>query len=147
MKKNIQIKGMHCAGCVQSAEKAISKVDGVTSVSVQLTTDSAVVESENDHFPMDGVRKAVEQAGYEVAESPAASVTFDVDGMSCTGCSSAVEKALSRHEGVRKANVNLTAGKAFVDFDAEAVSPDELADAIRNAGYEVRAQKKSPQIS
>lgn len=143
MKKQIQIKGMHCAGCVQSVEKALNSVEGVKSASVQLTTESALIESEYDHFPMEKVREAVEKVGYEVEESPGESVTFDVGGMSCTGCSSAVEKSLSRQKGVISANVNLAAEKAFVDFEPGEITTEELAQAIRSAGYEVRGEKKS----
>ncbi|MGM0587064.1 MAG: heavy metal translocating P-type ATPase [Bacteroidota bacterium] len=64
-------------------------------------------------------------------------LTLPVDGMHCAGCSSAVEKALNDLDGVERANVNLTTGKAFIAFDSDLVEPAQLIQAIEDAGYEV----------
>jgi len=147
MKKRIQINGMHCAGCVNSVEKALSKVDKVKSASVQLTTESAEIEVEDEDFPFEEVRVAVENAGYEVEEPKSDSVTFQIGGMHCTGCSSAVEKAIKKQDGVVNANVNLAAEKAFVDFDSSHISTDQIKESIENAGYEVIDEQKKKPIS
>lgn len=142
MKKRITIDGMHCAGCVNSVEKAIRKVDGVQNVSVQLTTESAYVDYEGD-FPGDEIKNAVQGAGFELAEEPAESeITFDIEGMHCAGCSAAVEKAASKAEGVTDARVNLATNKAFIRFQPDRISPDEIAKRIDDAGYTVVRQKK-----
>jgi Cu+-exporting ATPase len=39
----LQITGMHCAGCVNSVEKALSNVEGVQSVNVSLSVEKAYV--------------------------------------------------------------------------------------------------------
>lgn len=142
MKKQITINGMHCAGCVNSVEKAIERVEGVKSVSVQLTTEKASIEFEGE-FPAEAVKDAIENAGYNI-EEPAAEndLTFDIDGMHCTGCSAAVEKAVSGLEGVTDVNVNLAAGKAYIRFNPQIIQPDTIADRIENAGYTVVFQKK-----
>ncbi|PWN07360.1 heavy-metal-associated domain-containing protein [Rhodohalobacter mucosus] len=142
MKKRITIDGMHCAGCVNSVEKAIRKVDGVQNVSVQLTTESASIEYEGV-FPAEKVKKAVENAGYELAEDPAVKeVAFDIEGMHCAGCSAAVEKAALKTEGVTDANVNLATNRAFISFDPGRTDADEIAKRIDDAGYSVVRQKK-----
>lgn len=66
MKKTYNIYGMHCSGCVNSAEKALKKVPGVQSASVQLTTEKAVVEFEDGIIPFETLQKAVDEAGYEL---------------------------------------------------------------------------------
>lgn len=58
-----------------------------------------------------------------------------VGGMSCASCSSAVEKALLKVQGVHTATVNLATEKAQVDFDAPA-TPQAIAQSVINAGYE-----------
>lgn len=55
------VTGMSCAACSARVEKAVSKVDGVTSCSVSLLTNSMGVEGSAS--PQD-VIKAVEDAGY-----------------------------------------------------------------------------------
>jgi P-type Cu+ transporter len=146
-KFRILINGMHCAGCTNSVEKAILDVPGVTDVSVQLTTESAEVRFNGNEPPMKEIREAVKRAGYEVEEKRGESVTIDIGGMHCTGCSSAVEKAIHRGEGILNASVNLTAEKAFVEFDAAVTGVDEITGRIEDAGYEVIRQKKKPIIN
>ncbi len=60
-----QVTGMSCAACSSRVEKAVSKVPGVSSVSVSLLTNSMGVEGT---APADLIVKAVEDAGYH-AES------------------------------------------------------------------------------
>ena len=147
MKKRVQINGMHCAGCTNAVEKVLSRLDEVKSVNVQLTTESAEIEVEGDEFPYDKVREAIENAGYEMEEEKGESVTLEIGGMHCTGCSSAVEKALNKNEGVIQANVNLAAEKAYVDYNPSQISLDAIRESIENAGYEVIDQQKKKQIS
>ena len=42
--RKFQVTGMSCAACSARVEKAVSKVDGVTSCSVSLLTNSMGVE-------------------------------------------------------------------------------------------------------
>ncbi len=59
------IDGMTCASCVRRVEKSISKIDGVVSANVNLATEEASVEI-GDGAAFDKIRKAVEDAGYQV---------------------------------------------------------------------------------
>ena len=63
--KQYTVTGMTCAACSARVEKAVSKVDGVTSCSVSLLTNSMGVEGTADSA---SIIKAVEEAGYGVAE-------------------------------------------------------------------------------
>jgi P-type Cu+ transporter len=62
------------------------------------------------------------------------SVTLEIEGMSCAGCVSRVERKLNRLEGV-DASVNLATESARVRYDAERVRLEELLDAVEAAGY------------
>lgn len=59
--KQYNVTGMSCASCVARVEKAVNKVDGVTSCSVNLLTNSMSVDG--DVMSSD-VISAVEKAGY-----------------------------------------------------------------------------------
>ena len=59
--KQYTVTGMSCAACSARVEKAVSKVDGVTSCSVSLLTNSMGVEGSATDAQ---IVKAVEQAGY-----------------------------------------------------------------------------------
>jgi copper chaperone CopZ len=58
-----------------------------------------------------------------------------VDGMTCSHCVSAVEKALRNQPGVRNATVHLEGGAAEVEYDEGAVAPEQLIAAVEEEGY------------
>lgn len=64
--------------------------------------------------------------------------TIPVRGMSCSHCVKRVKDALESVDGVRAAEVDLDTEQAVVTYDG-AVSRDQLADAVADAGYEVPA--------
>ena len=52
MKHTYQIHGMTCDGCRSHVEQALSKVDGVSSVSVNLQKTEAEIEMKS-HIPVE----------------------------------------------------------------------------------------------
>ena len=70
-------------------------------------------------------------------------INIDVVGMTCAACSTRVERALSKQEGVVSAVVNLLANKATVEFDPEKLSADNIIKIIEKSGYEVPLVKKT----
>jgi Cu+-exporting ATPase len=64
---------------------------------------------------------------------------FEVEGMHCAGCSSAVERSLNELDGV-EASVSLPAESATIRFDPERMAFADLADAVLVAGYRLRSQ-------
>lgn len=69
------------------------------------------------------------------APSALASVTFQVDGMSCEHCVKTVTKALQDVPGVAQAQVQLKPGQATVRYDAAKADRAALASAVRQAGF------------
>lgn len=65
------------------------------------------------------------------------SVVIPVEGMHCASCVHTVETALSHLEGVRRATVNLGAEKAFVDYDPDRVTLQQMEQVITGVGYGV----------
>lgn len=62
MGKTFKVKGMNCNHCKANVEKAIGSVAGVTSVTVDLPSETAVVEGT---FDSNALINAVESAGYQ----------------------------------------------------------------------------------
>lgn len=62
-------------------------------------------------------------------------VTLDVPGMTCAACPITVKKAITRVEGVSKAEVNYERREAVVTFDDAQTSVQKLTQATENAGY------------
>ncbi len=64
----LDINGMTCASCVRRVERALSKVEGVETASVNFAAETARVTFAGD-IPVEQLVSAVEKAGYEASES------------------------------------------------------------------------------
>ena len=60
---------------------------------------------------------------------------FDITGMTCSSCSTRVEKAVDGLEGVETAAVNLLTNSMTVEYDPAAVDAQGIVDAVEKAGY------------
>jgi Cu+-exporting ATPase len=67
-KAEIPVKGMTCTACVARVERAIHKLPGVLSTSVNLATEKAFVEYLPDTVSLARIRQAIREAGYEPLE-------------------------------------------------------------------------------
>ena len=64
----IPIGGMTCAACAQRVEKAVKKLEGVTSTSVNFATENATVVYDPEKTRLSSIRQAIEKTGYQVME-------------------------------------------------------------------------------
>lgn len=64
---------------------------------------------------------------------------YDVQGMTCSACSAAVEREVSKLQGVTRVSVNLLANNMQVDFDEEVLTPELIEKAVSDAGYSASA--------
>ncbi|MBR8041183.1 copper-translocating P-type ATPase [Burkholderia cenocepacia] len=69
-----------------------------------------------------------------LASAALQTIELSVDGMHCGGCTGRVQRALAAVPGVVDAAVDLDAHTATVTAQ-ETVEPDQLVDAVREAGY------------
>ena len=73
---------------------------------------------------------------------------FTVTGMSCSACSSHVEKCVSKTEGVHNVSVNLLAGSMEVSYDETVLKDSDIVKTVKKAGYgaKLQEQKKSSAV-
>ncbi len=60
---------------------------------------------------------------------------FNIEGMSCAACSAAVERAVSKIDGVESARVNLLAKLLTAEFDETKTNSDSIIHAVTRAGF------------
>lgn len=60
---------------------------------------------------------------------------FAITGMSCSACSSHVEKSVNKLTGIKSASVNLLTNSMMADFDEKVTSVDKIIAAVEDAGY------------
>jgi Cu+-exporting ATPase len=74
-----------------------------------------------------------------------ASCILSLGGLVCGTCVKAVQTALRDQPGVSHARTSLTLLRAYVTYDPSCVSPAQLIDAVRDAGYHAEAISSSGQ--
>ena len=60
---------------------------------------------------------------------------IDITGMSCSACSSRIEKVVNRMQGVKQMSVNLLKNNAHVTFDESVVDEKEIIARIEKLGF------------
>jgi Cu+-exporting ATPase len=60
---------------------------------------------------------------------------FNVVGMTCSACSTSVEKAVGHMDGVSSVNVNLLSNNMTVEYDESLLEPGAIVSTVVDAGY------------
>ncbi|MDK2826666.1 MAG: P-type Cu+ transporter, partial [Methanolobus sp.] len=127
-----KVSGMQCSACSQNVERTLKKLDGVVSASVNLPMERASVSYDPALVSLEDMEKAIDGIGYHAVRDK---VVLEVGGMKCASCSQNVEKILKRLKGVSTVNVNITTGRAQIEYNSSLVSVDEMRKAIEGIGY------------
>ena len=62
-------------------------------------------------------------------------IVLKIGGMTCSACSSGLEKYLNKQDGIIRASVNLVMANATIEYDEEKVSLDDLDRFVSEAGF------------
>jgi copper chaperone CopZ len=73
-----------------------------------------------------------------VAPENMGAISFDVEGMTCTGCEAAVERSVKSLEGIIEVKASHETGKTTVRYDTSRIGEGELKAGIESAGYGVK---------
>lgn len=131
-KLSLPVEGMTCASCAGRVERALAKVPGVTSATVNLASERAEVTGT---APPTALAEAIRGAGYAV---PEVERSIGIEGMTCASCAGRVERALAKVPGVLSVHVNLASERAVLRLLA-GVDDATLAAALAKAGYRLAA--------
>ena len=63
-------------------------------------------------------------------------VLLKIDGMTCSACSSGLEKYLNKQDGVINASVNLVMNNASIEYDDKKLKLEDLEKFVSKAGFE-----------
>lgn len=63
-------------------------------------------------------------------------VLLKIDGMTCSACSSGLEKYLNKQDGIKQATVNLIMNNASIEYDETQLQLDDIEKYILKAGFE-----------
>lgn len=132
--KTLKIEGMTCAACAKAVERVTKKLDGVVDSSVNLATEKLNINYDETKVSIEDIQKAVEKAGYKaIIEST--HKTLAIEGMTCTACAKAVERATRKLDGVVDSNVNFATEKLTIVYEPSKVRVSDIKKAIEKSGY------------
>ncbi len=150
MKKEIlSITGMSCAACAKAVERSVSKVEGVSSATVNFAIEKLNVEFDEGKTDLNIIKEAIKKAGYGVRneeEQAIREVLIPIAGMTCAACVRAVERAIGKLDGIQEVNVNIATEKAKVVYDSTKTRLSQIKDAISKAGYKALEIETKDQV-
>ena len=62
---------------------------------------------------------------------------LNINGMTCMGCVTSIEKVLEKIAGVSDSDISLKKKQAKIQYDPERTSINKLKEAIVGAGFEI----------
>lgn len=126
------IDGMSCMGCVNRLEQALSTLDTVEKVSIQLTQKKATIFS---HQPLDvdNIILFIKQLGFHAYQAQC--FKLHIAGLSCAGCIKKVEKHLSQCENISSIFIHPTSHKTTIHGDHQ-LTFSIIQNKINELGYQ-----------
>ncbi|NMA54706.1 MAG: heavy-metal-associated domain-containing protein [Firmicutes bacterium] len=67
-------------------------------------------------------------------------VTLQLTDLACPSCAQTISQVLKRQRGVADATVAFTSSRVKVSYDLEAITLEQLEQAIEKTGYKVQAR-------
>jgi heavy metal translocating P-type ATPase len=61
---------------------------------------------------------------------------FNVTGMTCSACSTRIEKNINKTEGIKEANVNLLSNSMMIEYDDSIINENDIIKVVQDTGYD-----------
>ena len=130
----IPVSGMTCANCAMNIERSVKKLPGIVEANVNFAAETATVAFDIHDVAVPDIVEKIHKAGFKVGASKS---EFPVRGMTCANCAMNIERTLNKKvAGVLSASVNFASERASVEYLPSVTSLDEMANAIKKAGFE-----------
>ena len=142
--KVFRIEGLDCADCAAKIEGAVSRITGITSAQVLISSSKLLVRSD-DNTSSTAIIQAVEQLGYKVAPPEATgAVSLRIEGMDCADEVRVLEKKLRELPGLLSFEIRLASQTIDAIYNPAQISPPYLIRIIAETG--MRAQPAKTKI-
>ena len=136
------IEDIDCPDCALKLEQSISKIPGVTWVSLNYASSNIWFEYESEEVTREHILSAITKAGYRYRETEVSEVstnltlsTFTLEGLDCPECASKLQKKISTGEGVHEVRVNFSTSSLTVAHELSKINRTDLITAVEEAGY------------
>lgn len=128
------VSGMTCANCSMNIERAVKKLPGIISITVNFASEYVHVSFDSEKINLSSIVEKIHHAGYSVITSK---IELPIIGMTCANCAMNIERRLNKLLGIMSATVNFATETVQVSYVEGVVTIQTVAEAIRKAGYDV----------
>ncbi len=148
--KTYHVEGMSCAACAAGVERILNKLDEVDNAQVNLVMNQVTICTDSEQS-LSLYNEKLSKAGFhleELKENDTAhekSADLSIGGMHCAACSAAIERSVSKLEGVSLIEVNLLTNSAHVEYDAKKIKLAEIIQRIEKSGFQAVLKEKAKQ--
>lgn len=136
------IDDIDCPDCAIKLEQSLSKIPGITWVSLNYATAKIWFEYEPEVVSREQILSTIRTAGYRLSEPDIATAataltrsSFALKGLDCPDCAEKLEKKIARLDGVHEARITFTSSKMTVGHEAAKASRAAIIAAVEEAGY------------
>ncbi|HWL84119.1 MAG TPA: heavy metal translocating P-type ATPase [Roseomonas sp.] len=137
-----RVDGMDCASCVAKVEKAVSRLPGVSEISVNLMAERLRATLAPGGTAPETVERQIAALGYTATRLEAAAASpplaWHVEGMDCAACVAKVEAAVKRLPGVSEVAVNLMAERLTLRLEPGRTEATAIQRSLSALGYTAR---------
>ncbi|MFM5819523.1 heavy metal translocating P-type ATPase [Aeromonas sanarellii] len=134
----LPLSGMSCANCANRITTALNKLDGVQAT-VNFALEQAAIDlASPDRLPE--VLESIKAQGYDYGQE---TLTFQIGGMTCAGCSARLNKMLVALPGVISADVNFSLEQARLVLVPGMQTPASLRTRIEALGFDAQLAQGS----
>ncbi|KAI9498123.1 hypothetical protein BDB00DRAFT_784201 [Zychaea mexicana] len=135
----LEVRGMTCASCVNSIERAVSAQPGIVAIKVSLLAERATVEFNPSTTSVEQIADMIEDVGFEakpILQKRDDTVQLQIFGMTCASCVHSIEMGVGKLPGVHSIAVNLMTELAIIHYDNTILGPRNLVEAIEELGFD-----------
>lgn len=134
----LPLSGMSCANCASRITTALNQLDGVQAT-VNFALEQAAIDlASPDRLPE--VLESIKAQGYDYGQE---TLTFQIGGMTCAGCSARLNKMLVALPGVISADVNFSLEQARLVLVPGMQTPASLRTRIEALGFDAQLAQGS----
>jgi len=134
IKKEYNIKNLHCAGCAAKLEGAFEKLDYIEEVSLNFLKKKLILKTKRDDSKtlleeLNRIADRVEP-GTEILEKEEVNLKreYNIKNLHCAGCAAKVEGALEKLDSIEEVSLNFLKKKLSVKLSADA--PEDILEII-----------------
>ncbi|MBD3381121.1 MAG: heavy metal translocating P-type ATPase [candidate division Zixibacteria bacterium] len=141
---NLRVDRISCQGCVNTIEKKLAELPGLSKVHAHLADSRVEVGFEPNKISLEEIRKRLDELNYTVETSR---ITLDVEGMHCASCVSRIEKDLDSFPGIMSARVNLAEETAQVEYLDSMTDISLILKKVEDSGYHARKVEDEKEVA